>query len=141
MTTAETSRLLGRLDLPAHVTAAPRARRYVGDLLRAAGHPATGDAELLVTELVANAVRHSDSRRPDGMVRITVSDRGDGVIRIEVTDDGSATDVPHLRPPTDDAEGGRGLLLVQALATRWGHRRQQSRRTVWCELPATPPKH
>lgn len=140
MTTAGTSRLLGRLDLPAQVTAARCARRYVGDLLRAADHPATGDAELLVTELVANAVRHSDSRRTDGMVRVAVIDRG-GVIRIEVTDDGSATSTPRLHPPTDDAEGGRGLLLVQALAARWGHYRQNSGRTVWCELPTEPPRH
>lgn len=139
MTTADTSRLLGRLDLPAHATAASQARRYVGDLLRAADHPAAEGAEPLVTEPVANVIRHSDSQRPGGRVRVEVRDQCDGTIRIEVTDDGSTTNVPRLRPLGDNSEGGRGLLLVNASAIRWGHHQQNShrspRRTVWCDLP------
>lgn len=55
--------LLGQVDLPAEAAAVPRARRYVRDLLDGTGHPQTDDALLLVTELVTNSVRHSDSGR------------------------------------------------------------------------------
>ncbi|EFL33509.1 regulatory protein [Streptomyces viridochromogenes DSM 40736] len=55
-------------------------------------------------------------------------------LRIEVTDT-RAGDLPRHRPPTPDAESGRGLLLVEALADRWGvELGPVPRKTVWAEL-------
>lgn len=129
------SGLLGKLDLPPVPAAASQARRYVGDLLRQAGRTDVADAQLLVPELVANAVRHSDTARIRGAhVTLLVFAQDGGVIRIEVTDAGSATGRPHVRPYDEDGEGGRGLLLVDALAARWGAERTDAGCTVWCEL-------
>ncbi|WP_326641149.1 hypothetical protein OG884_00985 [Streptosporangium sp. NBC_01755] len=54
---------LAEVDLPAQVAAVPQARRYVRDLLDGVNHPHADDALLLLTELVTNSVRHSDSGR------------------------------------------------------------------------------
>ncbi|MET9065374.1 ATP-binding protein [Streptosporangium sandarakinum] len=91
---------------------APRMRRYVRDLLDDTEHPHTDDALLLVTELVTNSVRHSDSGRvPGGRVVVAVADHA-GTLHIEVIDAGSEGCRPALRPDIDgDGSGGRG---------RWG---------------------
>ena len=89
-------------------------------------------ALLVVTELVTNAVRHGQSTVT---LAVTVDD---GRLLLEVTDDGSG--VPKVRHPGWQAVGGRGLLLVEALATRWGVRRSLDGKVVWAELPV-PPRH
>jgi hypothetical protein len=58
---------------------------------------------------------------------------GDGLVRVEVTDCGGPG-VPRLRPAGGDAEGGRGLELVAALAARWGWRRRGGRIVTWFVL-------
>ncbi|MFI9647748.1 ATP-binding protein [Streptomyces sp. NPDC052040] len=86
------------------------------------------DAELGVTELVANVVRHV----PDRRCTVLVQQRAAGV-RIEVSDgfDG----LPSLRKDVpEDAEGGRGLLLLDALADKWGvEPHAAGGKTVWFE--------
>ncbi|WP_214103905.1 ATP-binding protein [Acrocarpospora catenulata] len=68
------SRLLGALDLPGVATSAATARRYVSTLLEKSGFGRIDDAVLLVSELVSNAVLHSESgRRSDGRLLMTVS--------------------------------------------------------------------
>jgi hypothetical protein len=57
----------------------------------------------------------------------------DGGLRVEIVD-GRAESLPRLRTPDDDDEGGRGLLLVSALARSWGSERLSAGKCVWFEL-------
>jgi anti-sigma regulatory factor (Ser/Thr protein kinase) len=82
-------------------------------------------AELLVSELVTNAVLHAASR-----FRLTLS-AAHGVLRCEVTDSGRST--PQVRQ-AGAAESGRGMFLVDALARRWGCHQDGPGKTVWFEL-------
>jgi anti-sigma regulatory factor (Ser/Thr protein kinase) len=96
-------------------------------------HPHVDVALLLASELVTNSVRHSGSAVPGGRVTVTVLDGCDGV-RVEVTDRIGAT-APSLQPAGDrEAEGSRGLQLVDALAARWGYERGGGLATTWFEL-------
>jgi anti-sigma regulatory factor (Ser/Thr protein kinase) len=79
-------------------------------------------------------VKHSGSGAPGETVTVAVM-RGAGVVRVEVIDR-SGPGVPELRPADRDAEGGRGLLLVAALAARWGWRRRGGRTVTWFEIQA-----
>jgi anti-sigma regulatory factor (Ser/Thr protein kinase) len=87
-------------------------------------------AELLISEVVTNAIRYA--RTPgDLVVR-----RGAGAIYIEVSD--SDGRVPRILHPGDEEEHGRGMILVEALADRWGTRPTHTGKTVWCQLAAAP---
>jgi anti-sigma regulatory factor (Ser/Thr protein kinase) len=118
--------------------AVPEARRKIVALVRDWDVPlpddTLGDLELLSTELITNAVRHTDSS-------CAVAVRWTGVrVRVEVTDVSQAR--PHRRHSSPEAEGGRGLLLVESLATRWGSAPDPAGKTVWFELgpsDGTPP--
>ncbi|GAA2475134.1 ATP-binding protein [Streptomyces gobitricini] len=88
-------------------------------------------AAQLVAELAANAATHG--RVAGRSFRLALL-ADEGVLRIEVTDT-RADDLPHRRPPSLDAESGRGLLLVESLADRWGATRGPApQKTVWAEL-------
>jgi anti-sigma regulatory factor (Ser/Thr protein kinase) len=107
------------------------ARAFVSGVL--GSHPHACEAVLLTSETVANSVRHSGSAAPGGVVTVTVA-AGPGGVRVEVTDscgDGSPVLLPAGRA---DAEGGRGLRLVDALAARWGYERGGGLATTWFEL-------
>ncbi|MFE2287623.1 ATP-binding protein [Streptomyces sp. NPDC059443] len=93
----------------------------------------THTAELLLSELVTNAVRHA--RAPQGRdigVRLA---RYDGLLRVEVADAG---ELVELAPQSATAwdESGRGLAIVAALAVRWGQcpRRHGIGKAVWAEV-------
>ena len=90
---------------------------------------------LLASELVTNSVLHSGSAVPSGVVTVTVA-VGDEVIRVEVTDrcGGSVPVLPGAAPADDEAEGSRGLWLVDALSARWGYERDGGLATTWFEL-------
>ncbi len=107
------------------------ARAFVGGVL-GPGHPCGDVATLLVAELFANSLRHSDSGAPGETVTVAVKTAND-VIRVEVTDR-SGPGVPEPRPAAGDAEDGRGLQLVARLAARWGWRRRGRRTVTWFEL-------
>ncbi|MFI6455045.1 ATP-binding protein [Streptosporangium amethystogenes] len=126
---------LGQVDLPAQVAAVPQARRYVRDLLDGVNHPHADDALLLLTELVTNSVRHSDSgRTSDGRVTIAVA-RHNGTLHIDVIDAGSTRQHPQVYPGTaPDSGGGRGLWLVQQLSSAWGWYETPAGRVVWFQL-------
>lgn len=113
----------------------PRARAFIAAVLAARG--LCGDAAcLLGSELVTNAVRHSDSRLPGGTVTVTVTAAQD--VLVEVTDDGGPAR-PTVRQDQDPcAEDGRGLLLVAQLSTRWGYRCGDGGLTTWFRVPAGP---
>ncbi|MEU8624442.1 ATP-binding protein [Streptomyces sp. NPDC048669] len=100
------------------------ARRLAGERFDTWGIPYGSDAHdaltLIVAELCANAVRHG--LVPGRDFRLRLSAEG-AALRIEVTDTRGER-IPALTQPSDvpdgDGEGGRGLLLVAALADRWG---------------------
>ena len=118
------------LELPADRTAPARARRFVSQALRQWGHDdAAGDVALLVSELVTNAVLHARSA-----ARLTVE--LDGLtLRVAVFDASSSR--PRLRHYTPDAVTGRGLLLVDRIADRWGVTEADGGKEVWFELALT----
>ncbi|MBP8534249.1 SpoIIE family protein phosphatase [Streptomyces sp. MK37H] len=107
--------------------AAGEARDHVRDqLIRWELAPLTPTAELLVSELVANAIRHGR-----GPIELRLL-RGEGLI-CEVTD-GSLT-TPRIRHAAETDEGGRGLQLVSALSQRWGTRYTPTGKCIWTEQP------
>lgn len=92
-------------------------------------------AQLVLSELVTNALRVPVPSDRQVSVRIARA-LEDGLLRLEVSDAGSGR--PEVRAPGDDETGGRGLLLVEALAHRWGvdERAGGIGKTVWAELKA-----
>lgn len=84
--------------------------------------------ELIVSELVTNAVRYAGG--PIGLRLI----HADTVLFCEVSDPSNTQ--PRLRRASDNDEGGRGLFLVAQLSSRWGSRYRQSGKTIWAELEA-----
>lgn len=98
-------------------------------------HHTTEPAEHLVAELSTNAATHGRLAGRDFRLALLT----DGTtLRIEVTDT-RGDDLPSRRPPAPDAESGRGLLLVEALADRWGvELGPVPRKTVWAELDLPP---
>ncbi|WP_405519301.1 ATP-binding protein [Streptomyces canus] len=87
-------------------------------------------AEHIVAELAANAVTHG--RAPGRDFRLTLYVVG-GTLRIEVTDT-RGDRLPRAELPAPDAESGRGLVLVDALADKWGVTPgRPPRKTVWAE--------
>lgn len=107
-------------------TSIRRVRQLVRDLLDRHLGVLRDDAVLVADELVSNAIQHGDGPRS---CRLTLLDEGHG-LRAEVTDAGEGE--PHLRTP--DRTGGRGLVLVDRLATAWGVRWFPGYKTVWAEL-------
>jgi anti-sigma regulatory factor (Ser/Thr protein kinase) len=83
-------------------------------------------AELLVSELVTNALRHAS--RPITVTALLL----DEVVALAVRD--GDTPLPRLRKVSDADEGGRGLQLVAMLAARWGARPTPDGKVVWCDL-------
>jgi anti-sigma regulatory factor (Ser/Thr protein kinase) len=93
-------------------------------------------AQHLVAELAANAATHG--RLPGRSFRLTMYVVGD-TLRIEVTD-ARGERLPELQTPRPEAESGRGLHLVEALADCWGVTEEQfPRKTVWAELRVQAP--
>ncbi|MFI7051433.1 ATP-binding protein [Streptosporangium canum] len=134
------SEMLGHVALPGDVASVPQARLYVRDLLSAVGPSRLEDALLLVTELVTNSVRHSDSgRRPDGQVAVVVTERPE-MVHVDVIDQGSASRTPRVHQDVDtDSGGGRGLWLVRELASAWGWHDDPAGRVVWFQMAKQPP--
>ena len=122
--------VLGWLTVPGTPDSVPAVRNFLARLL--GDQPDAGTTVLLASELVANSVLHSDSRRDGGTVVVAVLAALSGVLRIEVTDAGGPT-VPLVRDPADLAPGGRGLRLVDALSARWGFYRAPAGTVTWFE--------
>jgi anti-sigma regulatory factor (Ser/Thr protein kinase) len=123
--------VLGKATIAGREQSVPQARAFVDSVL-GPGHPRGDVARLLVSELVTNAVQHTQSRRPGGTVTLVIIDLADG-IRVEVSDQGSCRSVPVVRGDVL-ATDGRGLFLVQSLADEWGYLRDCSGTTVWFRL-------
>jgi len=117
-------------DRPEAPAAARKALASLNGSLHLVSETRLLDAQLMVTELVANAVRHSG--RADEPVSMSVRATR-AAMRVEVSDSGSGFDrPPALAPPTHRA-GGRGLSIVAALAHRWGVD-DSATTTVWFEI-------
>jgi anti-sigma regulatory factor (Ser/Thr protein kinase) len=117
--------------LPRDSRAAALARRALSSWGRAIEPGVLDDLELLVSELIANSVRHCDPHlRPDG-IHLRAS-AGAEQVRVEVVDSGNG--FSHvMREPDPMQVGGRGLYLVDVLADRWGIESEPST-CVWFEL-------
>ncbi|MEU9672301.1 ATP-binding protein [Streptomyces parvus] len=109
------------------------ARLLATEQLRSWGLPLQ-DASLVIGELATNAALHGYVPGRDFRITLSVYD---DVLRIEVADARGDRD-PVKREPSGDSEGGRGLLLVEALSVRWGTEHGPfPRKTVWAEVALT----
>jgi PAS domain S-box-containing protein len=113
-------------DLPADPAVVASSRQQVATRLMGWGlDDAAFVTELVVSELVTNAIRYAQSPIQLRLIR-------DRALICEVSD-GSST-APHLRQARAFDEGGRGLLLVSQLTQRWGSRQTPQGKTIWAEL-------
>ncbi|MFD7457331.1 MULTISPECIES: SpoIIE family protein phosphatase [unclassified Streptomyces] len=118
---------VGDWTLPREPRSVGRAREYArGQLLSWDLEPLVDTAELLVSELVTNALRYGE-----GEIRLRLL--LDRTLVCEVWDSGLVQ--PRRRRARDTDEGGRGLQLVGLLSAAWGSRRTHRGKTVWFELP------
>lgn len=109
-----------------HTRRVAHLRHITGTLLREGdvGEDAVETAQLLVSEIVTNAVVHGGGER----VRFSLSYDRSGDVLIEV-DDGAPARI-EVRHPEEDDETGRGMLLVATLARTWGRRGTRT----WCTV-------
>lgn len=115
-------------EFPADPAVVARARTMTARQLSEWGlDELTFTAELVISELVTNAIRHAGA--PVGLRLI----RGPHVLICEVSDPSSTQ--PHLRRARETDEYGRGLFLVAQVTTRWGSRYTATGKTIWTELP------
>ncbi len=118
---------MASLELPLDHTAAARARKFVAQTLESWGYDdAIADAELLVSELVTNAILHA---RSPAIVNIAKEKTG---LRVAVCD--SSTAPPRVRDYGPSAVTGRGMLLVDRIARRWGVDMNGNGKCVWFEV-------
>jgi anti-sigma regulatory factor (Ser/Thr protein kinase) len=115
-------------SLPADARSVPAARHFTIEALRGLGaESVTAEAELLVSELAANVVLHAHTP-----MRVSILELA-GRVRIEVRDDSPA--LPQRRAPDPLSIDGRGVMLVDTIATAWGINGNRHGKTVWFELP------
>ncbi|MFJ9834310.1 ATP-binding protein [Streptomyces sp. NPDC101169] len=103
------------LSCPGFPEEVSRARRWTRDILR--GSPLADDAELIVSELSANAILHTASGREYGSFHLAVAVSAQ-VVAVSVTDDGGTGTAPKVEHLDQDAEHGRGLGMVSVIAHR-----------------------
>jgi anti-sigma regulatory factor (Ser/Thr protein kinase) len=118
------------LSLPAEPASCALARRAVRAFCRThrLAH-LCDDAELLTSELIANAVHHAHA--PVGLT----AQCSDASVTVQVTDDDSRAILPPATPASELAERGRGLFVVAEVAGDWGTSQQGDTKSVWFRLP------
>ncbi|BCL18609.1 SpoIIE family protein phosphatase [Streptomyces tuirus] len=118
-------------DIPADpALVAPIRKQVVEQLERWGLSEVTFTAELVVSELVTNAIRYG---APPIRLRLI---HDEATLICEVSDTNHTA--PHLRRAKTWDEGGRGLLLVAQLTQRWGSRHTSEGKTIWAELALLP---
>lgn len=122
-----------RREIPANSEAARAAREAVVFVAEGIPQQELETARLLVTELVTNSVRHGPTGRK-ATIELVVGVERD-LLRIEVADRSPAP--ARRKPPTN--EGGYGLALVDAMASRWDAGPQNGRNVTWFELDLPVP--
>lgn len=117
-----------QVTLPSDATAPGIAREFLAQAC-CGSHEAgvVEEAQLLVSELVTNAVRH-------GAPPIELQVRCAGGDRLQVRVRDSHPGVPRPREADLDAEGGRGLMLVDLVSDAWGHEEDLDGKTIWFTL-------
>ncbi|WP_374193078.1 SpoIIE family protein phosphatase [Streptomyces sp. AV19] len=114
-------------ELPSDPAVVARARADVTRQLAEWGlEEAVFTTELILSELITNAIRHAS-----GPIRVRLL--RDRMLICEVSDTSSTS--PHLRYAAAEDEGGRGLFLVAQLAERWGTRYLPGGKVIWAEQP------
>ncbi|MEU6540652.1 ATP-binding protein [Streptomyces sp. NPDC047000] len=101
------------LSCPGFPEEISRARRFTRDILH--GSPHAEAAELIVSELSTNAILHTASGRHRGSFHLALAVTPQ-VVALSVTDDGGTGTAPKVEHQDQDAEHGRGLSMVTALA-------------------------
>ena len=134
------------LELGALPTAVPCARLHARHLVWEWGLNGLAEStELLVSELVTNAVKATAGREDQTALRLRLSSDNARVL-IEVWDADpqppAPKDLSEDGTPDPQEEGGRGLFLVATLSTRWDWylTQEPAGKVVWCELSAEPPE-
>lgn len=136
LSTSSAPLAFGQLSLPGDdLASAPTARRYVRDTARSWKLPSgpAEDLEIIAGELVANALEHSGSRRISVACALQRT-----LVTVGVTDTGMGPTPFPASMPSAESEHGRGLLITDTLATRWGTHRTSSGLTVWAEIATGP---
>ncbi|MFI7540067.1 ATP-binding protein [Actinoplanes sp. NPDC049599] len=115
-------------DVPATGSACGVGRRFVAETLRGWGvpEPIVEVSVLVTSELVANAVNHA---APPGYLQVRADHK---LVRIEVSD--ASEREPRMVLPGAATAGGRGLLLIDRLASRWGWDARPPGKVVWCDV-------
>jgi two-component sensor histidine kinase len=119
-------------SFPEQPESVPEARRFATDVLHDVTPEVAATVELLVSELATNCIRHTDS----SFDLTVIQSRHE--IRVEATDHDAGKPIMQSPKPTDPS--GRGLRIVDALATAWGveHRSAQGK-TVWFTVAVPAP--
>ncbi len=123
-----------RISLRCDESAPGIARRALGELDDV--DPVREDALLVVSELVTNAVLHSEAESGDQLE--LVASVHAGRLRIAVTDPGRSESDPAPVRSEPSGNGGYGLRMLDAIAPRWGSERAGGMR-VWAELTTRQP--
>jgi anti-sigma regulatory factor (Ser/Thr protein kinase) len=118
---------MNRVTLTGDIASIANARREVRSMVTRYGVTEADVAELLTDELLANAVRHGGGR-----FDLTAQLDHDRLL-VAVSDDEPTAPVTMLAPGHAH-ESGRGLTIVDAMATRWGIDRRRHLKRVWFEL-------
>jgi len=123
------------VHLPCAPASVAFARRALSNDLKAAGvfDHAVGDAAIVVSELVSNAILHAYPLPGERLKVAWVMDAG--WLEVAVSDGGSAT-MPQAGHPTVASVSGRGLAIVTHICKTWGVRTDDVGLTVWAILPA-----
>ncbi|MEV7287052.1 ATP-binding protein [Streptomyces sp. NPDC093252] len=123
------------LSCPGFPEEVSRARRWTRDILR--GSPLADDAELIVSELSANAILHTASGQEHGGFHLAVAVSRQ-IVAVSVTDDGGTRTASKVEHQDDDAEHGRGPDMVSALPHRVVVHHSEHGHTVTAELFTQP---
>lgn len=128
--------LLGTLRVVAEDGEVATMRRWLYELLIDQHAGVLDDVTLAASEVVTNAIEHSDSGAVGEEISIAALSVGGHAIRIEVVDSGSSSSYPRISDSDIGEEHGRGLRIVHAIsAGRWGSLSNDSRQVkVWFEV-------
>jgi anti-sigma regulatory factor (Ser/Thr protein kinase) len=117
-------------EYPGHPASAAKARAFVAGVLRQASDELRDRAMLITSELATNAIVHA------GTAFTVTATLTEDEVHVAVTDGGGA--IPRPRDPARAEPHGRGLLIADALADRWGVETRPNATTVWFALALAP---